>query len=107
MIKLFYKRETRLLSVVVSSYSRRRQYKRFIMQIKEVKRMKEGIHPNYYQAKVVCNCGNEFVTGSTKEDIHVEICSKCHSFYTGQQKANAARGRVDKFNKKYGFASNN
>lgn len=48
--------------------------------------MKEGIHPNYYQAKVVCNCGNEFVTGSTKEEIHVEICSKCHSFYTGQQK---------------------
>ena len=48
--------------------------------------MREGIHPNYYQAKVVCNCGNEFVTGSTKEDIHVEICSKCHSFYTGQQK---------------------
>ena len=53
--------------------------------------MREGIHPNYYQAKVVCNCGNEFVTGSTKEDIHVEICSKCHSFYTGQQKATQAR----------------
>ena len=48
--------------------------------------MREGIHPNYYQAKVVCNCGNEFVTGSTKKDIHVEVCSKCHSFYTGQQK---------------------
>ena len=48
--------------------------------------MKEGIHPSYYQAKVVCNCGNEFVTGSTKQDIHVEVCSKCHSFYTGQQK---------------------
>ena len=41
--------------------------------------MREGIHPKYYQAKVVCNCGNEFVTGSTKEDIHVEICSKFHS----------------------------
>ena len=54
--------------------------------------MREGIHPNYYQAKVVCNCGNEFVTGSTKEEIHVEICSKCHSFYTGQQKAVKARG---------------
>lgn len=48
--------------------------------------MREGIHPKYYQAKVVCNCGNEFVTGSTKEDIHVEICSKCHSFYTGRRK---------------------
>ena len=49
--------------------------------------MREGIHPEYHQAKVVCNCGNEFVTGSTKEEIHVEICSKCHPFYTGQQKA--------------------
>ena len=64
--------------------------------------MREGIHPEYYQAKVVCNCGNEFVTGSTKEDLHVEICSKCHPFYTGQQKATSARGRIDKFNKKYG-----
>ena len=64
--------------------------------------MREGIHPDYYQAKVVCNCGNEFVTGSTKGDIHVEICSKCHSFYTGQQKAAQARGRIDKFNRKYG-----
>ncbi len=63
--------------------------------------VKESIK-NYYQAKVVCNCGNEFVTGSTKEDIHVEICSKCHSFYTGQQKATQARGRIDKFNRKYG-----
>ena len=53
--------------------------------------MKEGIHPNYYQAKVVCHCGNEFVTGSTKKEIHVEVCSKCHSFYTGQQKAAVAR----------------
>ena len=58
--------------------------------------MREGIHPDYYQAKVVCNCGNEFVTGSTKEEIHVEICSKCHPFYTGQQKASSTRGRIDK-----------
>ena len=65
--------------------------------------MKEGIHPAYYQATVTCNCGNTFVTGSTKEDIHVEICSKCHPFYTGQQKATQTRGRVDKFNKKYGM----
>ena len=59
--------------------------------------MREGIHPDYYQATVTCNCGNTFVTGSTKEDIHVEICSKCHPFYTGQQKASQARGRIDKF----------
>ena len=70
---------------------------------REVKKMKEGIHPNYYQATVTCNCGNTFVTGSTKKDIHVEICSKCHPFYTGQQKAAQARGRIDKFNKKYGL----
>lgn len=68
--------------------------------------MREGIHPNYYQAKVVCNCGNEFVTGSTKEEIHVEICSKCHSFYTGQQKAVKARGAIDKFNRRYGINAN-
>ena len=48
--------------------------------------MREGIHPKYYQAKVTCNCGNEFVTGSTKPEIHVEVCSKCHPFYTGQQR---------------------
>ena len=65
--------------------------------------MREGIHPEYHQATVTCNCGNTFVTGSTKEDIHVEICSKCHPFYTGQQKAAQARGRVEKFNKKYGI----
>ena len=62
--------------------------------------MKAGIHPNYHQATVTCNCGNTFVTGSTKEDIHVEVCSKCHSFYTGQQKTAMARGRIDKFNRK-------
>ena len=63
--------------------------------------MKAGIHPNYHQATVTCNCGNTFVTGSTKEDIHVEVCSKCHSFYTGQQKTAMARGRFFKFNRKY------
>ena len=71
--------------------------------IREVKSMREGIHPEYHQATVTCNCGNTFVTGSTKKDIHVETCSKCHPFYTGQQKAAQARGRVDKFNKKYGM----
>ena len=67
--------------------------------------MKEGIHPEYYQATVTCNCGNTFVTGSTKKDIHVEVCSKCHPFYTGQQKTARAAGRIDKFNKKYGVES--
>ena len=66
-------------------------------------KMREDIHPSYYQATVTCNCGNTFVTGSTKPEIHVEICSKCHPFYTGNQKAAAAKGRIDKFNKRFGI----
>ena len=65
--------------------------------------MREGIHPNYYQATVTCNCGNTFVTGSTKENIHVEICSKCHPFYTGKQKLVDTGGRVDRFKKRFGM----
>ena len=68
--------------------------------------MKRDIQPTYYQAKVVCNCGNEFVTGSTNETIRVEICSKCHPFYTGQQRAVSARGAIDKFNRRYGLTQN-
>ncbi len=63
--------------------------------------MKEGIHPKYYQATATCHCGNTFVVGSTQEEIRVEICAKCHPFYTGQQKATQARGRVEMFNRKY------
>ena len=68
--------------------------------------MKEGLHPTYYQATVECNCGNTFVTGSTKENIQVEICSKCHPFYTGKQKLVDTGGRVDKFNKRINLAKN-
>ena len=75
--------------------------KKSVFRMEEI--MQEAIQPKYYQAKVTCNCGNQFVTGSTKESIHVEICSKCHPFYTGQSKAAAARGAIEKFNKKYGF----
>lgn len=77
---------------------------KLIRNKEEVKQVKNGIHPNYYNATVTCNCGNTFVTGSTKEDIHVEVCSKCHPFYTGQQKATRARGRVEMFNKKYNLS---
>ena len=65
--------------------------------------MREGIHPEYHECKVTCNCGNEFTTGSTKESIHVEVCSKCHPFYTGQQRTAAARGAIDKLNRTYGI----
>ncbi len=68
--------------------------------------MKQGIHPQYTKAKVVCTtCGNEFETGSTKKELRVDTCSNCHPFFTGKQKHVAAAGRVDKFNKKYGFKS--
>ena len=63
--------------------------------------MRENVQPKYYQAKVTCHCGNTFTTGSTKEALTVEICSKCHPFYTGKEKAAQARGRVEAFNKKY------
>ena len=65
--------------------------------------MKEGIHPNYEQTTIRCACGNVIATGSTKKDIRVEICSKCHPFYTGKQKLVDTGGRVDRFNKRFGL----
>lgn len=64
--------------------------------------MKKGIHPKYNLAKASCACGNEFETGSTVEDIKVEICSACHPFFTGKQKLVDSAGRVERFNRKYG-----
>jgi len=65
--------------------------------------MKEGIHPNYNRVMVRCACGETFETGSTSKELRVEICSKCHPFYTGKQKLIDAGGRVDKFKKKFGL----
>ena len=62
--------------------------------------MKEGIHPNYVDAKIVCACGEVINTKSTTGDFHVEVCSKCHPFFTGKQKFVDAGGRVDKFKKR-------
>ncbi len=63
--------------------------------------MKKDIHPKYYlNAKVNCACGNSFKTGSTVENIHVEICSKCHPFYTGKSNIIDTAGRVDRFKKR-------
>ncbi len=64
--------------------------------------MKEGIHPEYKKAKVICACGNTFETRSTVSELHVEICSACHPFFTGKQKLVDTAGRVEKFLKKYG-----
>ena len=68
---------------------------------KGVKEMKEGIHPKYGKCVVTCACGNTFETGSVKDEIRVEICSKCHPFYTGKQKLVDTGGRVDRFKKRY------
>ena len=65
--------------------------------------MKEGIHPNYKPATITCACGAVWETGSTKQDIHVEVCSKCHAFYTGRQKLVDTGGRVDRFKKRFGM----
>ena len=63
--------------------------------------MKEGIHPNYVETTITCACGNVIKTRSTKENIRVEICSKCHPFYTGKQKLVDTGGRVDRFKKRF------
>lgn len=63
--------------------------------------MKKGIHPKYYQTTARCVCGNEFQTGSTKKEVRVEICSKCHPFYTGVQKLVDTTGQIEKFNRRY------
>ena len=65
--------------------------------------MKEGIHPNYEQTTIRCACGNVIETRSTKKDIRVEVCSKCHPFFTGKQKMVDTGGRVSHFNKKFGL----
>ncbi|MGH8227804.1 MAG: 50S ribosomal protein L31 [Steroidobacteraceae bacterium] len=65
--------------------------------------MKASIHPEYQEINVICSCGNTFKTRSTLgHDLHVEVCSSCHPFYTGKQKIVDTAGRVDKFRKKYG-----
>lgn len=67
--------------------------------------MKEGIHPQYAEVSVVCSCGNSFSTRSSigKPDLHIEVCSQCHPFYTGKQKIVDTAGRVEKFRQKYKF----
>ena len=65
--------------------------------------MKQGIHPNYVECTITCACGEVIKTGSTKENIRVEICSKCHPFFTGKQKLVDTGGRVDRFKKRFGM----
>jgi len=65
--------------------------------------VKEKIHPKYQQTTISCVCGNVIETGSTKKDIRVEICSKCHPYFTGVQRFVDSGGRVERFKKKYGM----
>ena len=66
--------------------------------------MKENIHPDYQQTTITCASGNVIETGSTKKDIRVEVCSKCHPFFTGKQKLVDTGGRVDRFKKRFGMS---
>lgn len=73
----------------------------YFSKIKHITSMKSNIHPKYYpQSRVVCSCGNTFTTGSTKETLNVEVCYKCHPFYTGEHRFLDVKGRVDTFQKK-------
>ncbi len=63
--------------------------------------MKQGIHPEYKEIEVACACGETFRTRSTREKMHVDICSSCHPFFSGKQKLVDTEGRVEKFKKKY------
>ncbi len=65
--------------------------------------MRKGIHPNYTETNVICSCGNTFTVKSNTEELHLEACDKCHPFYTGVQGATSKTGRVEMFNRKYGF----
>ncbi len=66
--------------------------------------MKEKIHPEYYEdAQVVCSCGNTFTVGSTKKLLRVEVCSRCHPFFTGEQRIVDTEGRVERLKRRYGL----
>ncbi len=67
--------------------------------------MKKEIHPKYVDSVIKCACGNEIRTKSVKKEISVEICSRCHPFFTGKQKLIDSAGRVERFQKKYGLKS--
>lgn len=68
----------------------------------EVTLMKAGIHPKYEEMNVTCSCGNTFTTRSTKGgELHLDVCSECHPFYTGKQRVMDTGGRIDKFNKRF------
>jgi large subunit ribosomal protein L31 len=81
--------------------SRNTQHKISVIFLGGCDKMKADIHPEYHQTTIQCACGNVLEVGSTKADIRVEICSKCHPFFTGKQKLVDTAGRIERFRKKY------
>ena len=79
-----------------------KRYNRFFVFASKESAVKEGIHPKYQEVEVRCACGNTFKTRSTKPELHLEICSACHPFFTGRQKLIDTEGRVERFTKKFG-----
>ncbi len=77
-----------------------RWYRQHLRTPLDLIEMKTAIHPNYTLANVHCSCGNQFYTRSTKDDLHVELCSECHPFYTGKQKLVDTGGRVERFQRR-------
>ena len=65
--------------------------------------MRKGIHPEYVDTKVTCACGNTFTVKSNKQELHLEVCDKCHPFFTGKQGKAKKTGNIEKFNRKFGF----
>jgi large subunit ribosomal protein L31 len=69
--------------------------------------MKEKIHPRYVESTITCSCGNTWKTRSTKESVHLDICSNCHPYFTGEQRIVDTAGRVERFLKRYGMNQSN
>jgi large subunit ribosomal protein L31 len=65
--------------------------------------VKEKIHPNYVEATIICSCGNTWQTRSTKDRVHLDVCSNCHPYFTGEQRIVDTAGRVERFKKRYGL----
>ena len=65
--------------------------------------MKEKIHPRYVEATIICSCGNTWKTHSTREQVHLDVCSRCHPYFTGEQRIVDTAGRVERFKKRYGI----
>lgn len=65
--------------------------------------MKEKIHPNYVESTITCSCGNTWKTRSTRESVHLDVCSNCHPYFTGEQRIVDTAGRVERFKKRYGL----